>query len=302
MATNSSKPNPFVPAVKEKVKLRLSISGPSGSGKTYSALELATKLAALEDGKVAVIDTEGRSARRYADIFDFDVYDMEGNYSPKKFIEAIRLAHEHGYTVLVIDSLSHPWNGAAGWIAGRPAQQALVEAILHSQVHLICTMRSKTEWVIETGANGKAKVRKAGVGVVQSNDLEYEFDVAVQLDQQHTMNISKSRCIPLNEIGDTFTDTSQVTEIIHAWITDGVVAPPRQIKPASQPTTMTTGKAGKNGSKPEWTKDRIDKLFAYWFRDVNLATVQTQSEGRPAGGNRRTDICNHNLRLGALRR
>jgi len=287
--------NPFVPAVKEKVKLRMSLSGPSGSGKTYTALEMAVKLAELDNGKVAVIDTEGRSARRYADIFSFDVYDMEGNYNPQRLVNAIYAAGEHGYSVLVIDSLSHFWNGSggvleivdksqmgknkmSGWVKGRPAQNALVDAIIHANVHIIATMRSKTEWVMEPDEHGKIQIRKAGVGVVQSNDLEYEFDIAIQLDQAHTLNISKSRCIPLNEQGDTFTDSNQIMETIHTWATDGETPSPRpQPKPQAteqrrasdnkvtqMPQTRSNGNS--NGHTPEfiWTPYNIARLMNYW--------------------------------------
>jgi len=230
--------NPFVKAVKEQVKGRLSITGPSGSGKTWTALMMATKLVALEGGRIALLDTEGQSAKRYASDFDFDVIDLAGDFNPQRYIELINMAGEHGYTVLIIDSLSHAWNGSggvlaivdrsqmgknkmSGWIKGRPAQQSLSDAIVQTPVHLICTMRSKTEWDMSKNEQGKVSPQKIGLAPVQSSDMEYEFDIAFMLDQQHKMMVSKSRCSPLNEQGNEFTDVGHVTETIHAWLTDG---------------------------------------------------------------------------------
>lgn len=235
--------NPFVKAVKEQVKGRVSITGPSGSGKTWTALLMATKLVGLEGGRIALLDTEGQSSKRYASDFDFDVIDLEGDFNPQHYIDMIKAAGEHGYTVLIIDSLSHAWNGSggvlaivdksqmgknkmSGWIKGRPAQQSLSDAIVQTPVHLICTMRSKTEWDMSKNEQGKISPQKIGLAPVQSSDMEYEFDIAFMLDQQHKMMVSKSRCAPLNDQGNEFTDVEYVTETIYAWLTDGIAPTP----------------------------------------------------------------------------
>ena len=78
--------NLFQKATKEAAKLRLAISGPSGSGKTYTSLLIAQELGS----KIAYIDTEHGSASKYADLFQFDVINMEAPYHPDKFVEYIR--------------------------------------------------------------------------------------------------------------------------------------------------------------------------------------------------------------------
>lgn len=235
--------NPFQKAVKEQVKGRMSITGPSGSGKTWTALTMATKLVELEGGRIALLDTEGQSSLRYASDFDFDVIQMNGDYSPQRYIDMIRAAGEHGYTVLIIDSLTHAWNRQggvleiadkkakgnnkwSGWAEARPAQNKLSDAIVNTPVHLICTMREKTEWVVET-VNGKAKPVKVGTKAIQDADMVYEFDIAFKMDYLHKLLVDKSRCTPLNEQGDEFTDAERVVEIVHVWLTDGVQPAPR---------------------------------------------------------------------------
>jgi hypothetical protein len=261
------KENPFVPAVKEQVHLRVAVTGPPGSGKTWVALQMATAIVKAEGGKIAVIDTEGRSARRYAGIFKFDVLDLADNYDPELYVQAIASASHFGYTVLVIDSFSHAWNGPggvlnivdrskmgnnkmSGWIKGRPAQDSLTQAILNAKIHLLGTMRSKTEWAFETDAKGKQKPVKLGVGSVQSQDFEYEFDVAMLLDMDHTIHVTKSRCLPLNTQGETFTDAQMVAETLHTWATDGEEQQYNQL-PAS-----TTYLSTENG------KDRLKALLS----------------------------------------
>ena len=108
----------FRKATRKQVKLRMGLVGPSGSGKTYTALRIAHALA--DGGLVAVIDTERGSACRYADApnpdggrFDFVVADLE-KFSPQDYTRAIRAAEDAGAAVLVIDSISHAWEGEGG--------------------------------------------------------------------------------------------------------------------------------------------------------------------------------------------
>jgi len=83
----------FKRATKEQAKLRMGIIGPAGSGKTYTALLTARNL--VPDGKIAVLDTERGSASKYADIFEFDVCELE-SFHPENYIKTIQAAEEAG--------------------------------------------------------------------------------------------------------------------------------------------------------------------------------------------------------------
>ena len=102
----------FKPAQRKRAKLRLGIAGPSGSGKTYSALTIASGLAPFL--KVAVIDSENGSAELYSHLGGYSVLTLEPPYTPEKYIAAIHLAEQAGFEVIIIDSLSHAWNGEGG--------------------------------------------------------------------------------------------------------------------------------------------------------------------------------------------
>ncbi len=205
----------FHKAVKYGALLRLALSGPAGAGKTYTALTLAT---ALADGQpVALIDTEHGSASKYADLFSFDTLQLE-TFHPQRYIDAIHEAEQAGYTVLVIDSLSHAWSGQGGlleekdkiarakysgnsfsaWNDASAIQNKLVNVILGAKLHIIATVRSKMDYVLETGANGKTMPRKVGMAPVQRDDLPYEFDVFCSMESDNTLIVDKSRCPALS--------------------------------------------------------------------------------------------------------
>ena len=200
----------FQPAQRKRAKLRLGIAGPSGSGKTYSALSIASGLALWN--KIAVIDIENGSAELYAHLGSYSVLTLTAPYDPDKYIAAIHLAEQSGFEVIIIDSLSHAWNGEGGildqqgkaadskyrgnsWAAWReftPKHNALVEAMLKSPCHIIGTLRSKTEYAQVT-ENGKTIVKKLGLAPIQRDGMEYEFTVFLDLSTEHIASASKDR-------------------------------------------------------------------------------------------------------------
>lgn len=193
----------FKKAVKEEAKLRMAISGPAGSGKTYTALEFATGLLS-PTGKIAVIDTEHGSASKYSDLYNFDVVELT-NFSPNDYIKVIREAERLGYEVLVIDSMTHAWNGKGGildqvggnfskWKDVNPIERNFIEVILASNLHIIATMRAKMQIEVEKDERGKATPKKVGMGAIQREGIEYEFDVTCMMDVANNLEVDKTRC------------------------------------------------------------------------------------------------------------
>lgn len=202
----------FAKAVREKLRLRMAIDGPSGSGKSITALRCA--LALSPSKKIAVIDTEHGSARKYIGedfgegSIDFEVCELK-SYSPSNYTSLINEASRGGFDVVIVDSLSHAWEGKDGalelvnkkggnsftaWKDVTPMHQAMVQAILDAGCHVIVTMRSKTEYVMEADSNGKQIPRKVGMAPVQRQGMEYEFDVYLSMDWSHIGSVTKSRC------------------------------------------------------------------------------------------------------------
>lgn len=199
----------FKKAVKRDAKLRLAVCGPAGSGKTYSLLAVATALG----GPIAVVDTEHGSASKYADMFEFDVVEPT-LYDPRELVKTINTAAQGGYKVIIIDSLSHYWmgkggalemvdqaakraqgNSFAGWKTVTPYHNALVDTIISAPIHVLVSMRTKTEWVVEKDERtGKSAPRKIGLAPVMRDGIEFEFDVCGDLDSDNNLTITKSRC------------------------------------------------------------------------------------------------------------
>ena len=196
----------FEKAKRSKCKIKVSIAGASGSGKTYSALCVAKGMVSNLN-RVAVIDTENGSSHLYSHLGDFSVLTLGAPYSPEAYIMAINEAIKNGYECIIIDSLSHEWQGPGGiidihgqmegnsftnWNKVTPRHNALIQKIVNAPVHVIATLRSKTEYIMQQ-KNGKSIPEKIGLKSVQRDDCEYEFTVAFELNKYHVAAVSKDR-------------------------------------------------------------------------------------------------------------
>lgn len=269
----------FKQAVKESVRLRLALTGPSGAGKTMSALRIARGL--VPNAKIALIDTENCSASLYADKViagaekygpvKFATAQMSAPFLIEKYLKAIDAAVEGDFDVIVIDSLSHAWAGEGGvlqqkealdarggnsftnWGKMTPQQNKLVNAVLHSKKHIICTMRSKTEYVVSQNAQGKSAPMKVGLQAVQRDGFEYEFDLVLDMGFDHTAQASKDRSDLFN--GQTFQPTEKTGELLRDWLKGADPAPPPPASPppaaATKPEAPSPAQTPPAASKPQ---------------------------------------------------
>ena len=258
----------FKKATKEKSKLRMAIIAPSGGGKTFTALSLAVSLGK----RVAVIDTERGSAAKYSDKFAFDTLELE-SFSPTNYIMAVKAAEAEGYDVVVIDSLSHAWNGKDGaleqvdkakarsstgnsftaWRDVTPLHNKLVDTIISAKMHVIATMRAKTEYVIEKNDQGKMVPRKVGMAPIQRDGMEYEFDVVADMNLDNQLIVTKTRCSVLN--GAVVPKPgAELAKTLNDWLSDGVEPQPKPVHTpaaaaAQKPAQATTDAAAAGDDK-----------------------------------------------------
>ena len=229
--------NPFVKATKEKAFLRLALVGVSGGGKTYSALNIAQHL--VPGGKVAVIDTEHGSASKYADLFEFDTVELS-DFKPTSYIAMIKAAATNGYDVLIIDSLTHAWdallamkdkeaakkgqNSFTAWGAVNKHYDSLIDAIVGTPIHIIGTIRSKSDYIMEeyiVGGKTRTKPVKVGMKAIHRDGFEYEFDVVAQMDIDNRLIVEKTRCPALT--GEVIEKPgAEVAETLRVWLSDGI--------------------------------------------------------------------------------
>ena len=192
---------------RHNVKLRLGISGASGFGKTYSALQLAYGMTG-DWSKIAVIDTENSSASLYSDMGNFNVLNLHAPFSPERYIEAIQTCEKSNMEVIIIDSITHEWQGDGGclqiheqlggrfqdWASVKPRHQKFIDAILRSKCHIITTTRRKTDYSLDVVSGGKTKVVKHGTKGITSEGFEYELSVNFELiNENHLCKVSKDR-------------------------------------------------------------------------------------------------------------
>ncbi|HTM92223.1 MAG TPA: AAA family ATPase [Flavisolibacter sp.] len=215
-------------ATRKKAKIRLGLSAVSGGGKTYSAILVAKGLIG-DLSKVAIIDTENGSADLYAHLGDFNVLSLTAPFTPERYIEAIKSCEKAGMEVIIIDSISHEWDGKGGcleiveslggkyqdWAKVTPRHQAFIEAILHSPSHVITTVRRKQDYEMIKDGN-KIRIEKGGLKEITREGFEYELTINLEMDTQHNATASKDRT-QLFMGKPAFVPSEKTGEVIAAW-------------------------------------------------------------------------------------
>lgn len=226
-------------ATRKKVKLRLGLSAVAGGGKTYSALLLAKGL--VNDwNKIAVIDTENNSASLYSHLGEFNTIELAAPYSPERYIQAIDACVNAGMECIIIDSITHEWDGKGGcleiadqvtqasnsknsytaWAKVTPRHQAFIDKILQCQAHVITTVRRKQDYDMVKDGN-KTQVVKVGMKEVTREGFEYELTCNFNLETSHYCTASKDRT-GLFMGKDPFIVTEETGKMIKEWCESGV--------------------------------------------------------------------------------
>lgn len=226
-------------ATRQKAKIRLGLSAVAGGGKTYSALLIAKGLCG-DWAKIAMIDTENGSGDLYCHLGDYNVLSLQAPYAPEKYIEAIKACEAAGMEVIIIDSITHEWDGKGGcleivdqltqgstsknsyisWGKVTPRHQAFIDAILQSKCHMITTVRRKQDYEMSKGSDGKLKVEKAGLKEITREGFEYELTVNLELDHGHNATASKDRT-GLFSGKPEFTPSEKTGQMILEWCESG---------------------------------------------------------------------------------
>jgi len=241
-------------AQRSRAYLRLGMSAPSGGGKTLGSLLIAygllkqkyPKLSSEELWeKVAIIDTENGSGELYVNkvvddlrIGEYNVVTLTQPFTAEKYVSAIELCQENFIEVCIIDSTTHLWAGQGGlleqqgtatkksgnsytaWREVTPMHNRFVDVMLQSKMHIIATMRSKTEYVQEKNDQGKTIVKKLGMNPVQRDGMEFEFTTFLDIDSEHTAFGSKDRTSIFDQ--KYVKITPQVGKDLMKWLDEAV--------------------------------------------------------------------------------
>jgi len=184
-------------------KIKVAMQGSSGSGKTYSALLVAYGIT-NDWTKICIIDTENGSANLYAHLGAYKVLSLDVPFSPERYIQAINTCEQAGIEVIIIDSISHCWeyllashaamagNSFVNWNKITPRYNTWVQKILQSNCHIICTLRTKQDYVLSE-KNGKLTPEKAGTKAIMREGIDYEFTIVLNMDLNHKAKVTKDR-------------------------------------------------------------------------------------------------------------
>lgn len=231
----------FQKATKAQAKARIALSGPTGSGKTHTSLTVAVDLAG--GSQVVLVDTERGSGALYADQFDYGYHRFDPPYDPRLLVDVLKAAEAHVGPggVVIVDSMSHFWEGEggtldivdaaaqrahgnkyAGWNVGTPALRRLVDTMLGLDCHLIVTMRSKMAYVLDVDdRTGRQIPRKVGMAPVMRDGVEYEFTLVGDMDLEHRIMVTKSRCSALADQVVQPGNAVDLARTFKAWLESG---------------------------------------------------------------------------------
>lgn len=191
-------------AVRKQVPLLVGLVGPSNSGKTFSALRLATGMARVTPGDIALIDTENGRATHYAKDFTFKHVPFAPPFSPVDYLKAIQHCFDKGATTIIVDSGSHCWEGEGGvlewhdaeterirqawnvtaekaqfpaWAKPKQAYQKLVNKMLQMKVNLIWCFRAKHKSKPVKGQG----IQDLGFMSIAGSEMMWEFPLQLLL-------------------------------------------------------------------------------------------------------------------------
>lgn len=239
-------------------RLRIALTGPTNAGKTYTALRLAYGIIKATHPNwtdeeiwdhIVLIDTERKRGLFYIGRTDLPLHTgefyhvpIEAPYHPDKYVEALKEAYKTigPDGVAIIDSLSHGWsyqggvldikeqiakqsgkNSYTAWNEAGQIQNELIDTIMTAPCHIISTMRSKMDYVLETNEQGKIIPVKKGLAPIQRDDTEYEFDITLMLDKDHRASIIKDVTF-LNQIDFEGIVTEDLGRQIKEWQDQGI--------------------------------------------------------------------------------
>ncbi|AFK04114.1 AAA ATPase [Emticicia oligotrophica DSM 17448] len=217
-------------AERKKAFIKMALQSCAGGGKTYSALLLAHGLC-NDWQKIAVIDAENNSASLYAHLGAYNVLDLQPPFSPERYIQAIQTCIEAEMEVIIIDGISQEWdyiieehskltgNSFTNWSKFTPRHNAFIQKMLQTKAHIIATIRTKQDYVLNE-KNGKMVPEKVGLKGVMRDSTDYEFTLVFDLDVKHYATASKDRTSLFMDL-PAFQISQDTGKILAAWCNQG---------------------------------------------------------------------------------
>jgi hypothetical protein len=309
----------FKKAVRKAVPMLISVSSVSGGGKTYTALLVAAGIAG-PTGRVGFIDTENGRGAMYADSpgivkalpNGYEIVQLDPPFSPERYVEAIAAAERAGINVLIVDSISHEWEGIGGcveiaeknklrgmpnWSKAKMAHKRFMNHCLSTSMHLIFCIRARDKVkIVEVEKDGRKTQEVVPIGLqpITEKNLVFEALLSLMLDEKthHATPVK----VP-EPLAHLFSGAKLVTkedgERIRQWNSAGAIADPHeQIQKRARAAAeegMASYTAFYGGLAPAQKKIIFDTTHADNKRIAEVADQESASaedaNGQPAARN-----------------
>ncbi len=286
----------FKKVQREGARLVIGLAGVSGSGKTYTALQLAYGLAKNDADKIFFVDSENRRGSLYADTLPspFNIGDLTAPFSPARYIEAIKAASSAGAEVLIIDSISHAWEGMGGaqdianssnsrmanWKLAKAEWKKMMDAILQSPCHVILCIRAREK----TDFTNPREPKQLGLQPIIEQNAPFEMTASFMM---HDMGRNQDILKLPSELSSIFSGSGYIGQDhglkLRAWV-DGA----KQLNPDVEHhrglVNMST-EGGMESLKAQWSQTPADiqKVLGKAFLDSAKASAKAFDDQRAFG-------------------
>jgi hypothetical protein len=235
-------------------KVILGIAGQSGTGKTLTALYIARGMVD-RPSEIGFLDTENKRGSLYSDELDgpFLIGDLYPPFSPERYSQAIKEFQASGVKVLVIDSITHEWEGEGGcidiaentnskianWKKAKAEHKKFMNVLLQADMDIICCVRARE---VMDFRNPKEPV-SLGIQPICEKNFMFEMTASIMMynegrSQQH-LKVPKELKAAFGD-GSNYIGQKQGAQI-RSWVNAGEVVNPEIRKWESELQMSTSG-------------------------------------------------------------
>jgi hypothetical protein len=226
---------------------------------------------------VGFIDTENKRGSLYAnalthpatgEIHEFYSGDLEPPFTPQRYSDAILEFQKAGVEVLVIDSVTHEYEGTGGILEMReplPGQRGkrdniakaehkkFMNTLLQSNMHVICCVRAREKVIIEK-KGGETVYIPQGVQPIQEKNFMFEATASLMMwDEGKSQQVLKCPAELKAIIGrQEGYITAQDGAALRAWVDGGVQVDPAVA--AARSSLVLTCEQGMDALVAAWKK------------------------------------------------
>lgn len=299
-------------AQREGARLVIGIAGISGSGKTYSAIQLGYGLANCRADKLGFLDTENRRGSLYSDALPepFLIGDLYAPFSPQRYIDAIKVFQDAGVEVLVIDSVTHEWEGSGGceeiasnttskiadWKKAKAEHKRFMNMLLQSNMHVIVCIRAREK----VDFTNPREPKSLGIQPIQEKNFMFEMTASLMMwDQGQAQSVLKC---PAELSGILGRETGYITvedgKALRAWVDGAKALDPKVEAYRNRLQTVTEG--GLKVLEEAWSKTpaAIKTALGSGFYATLEASAKAHQEARkPSASDAPSSISALNERL-----